>query len=504
MDFLDYYRDNLTYLRGLAAEFAVEFPKIADRLSLSEFECQDPYVERLLEGTAFLAARVEKKLDDGYSGFLESVLNSSAPSALYPIPSGAVAELELDLKNPELSKGSAVLPAGTIFDAFIPTINTPCRFTSVEDVPLAPFNMEVEYLTRNVASLEIDGSKADAALHIKLTSITGDELPLFNEYLFYINLPDAAASLILRQLIIDRESVYLKAGEGRFQQADEVDIYPVIPTGASSLMGELKGNAVGLKLLKDYLTHPAFYKFFALKGAASAAAKCKSIEFAVTLKVRENSLASLKTGDIKLNCVPIINLFPKRSDRVFIDREAFEFHIVPQRTAVRDYEVLVVKKLEFFNERNENIFTASNFYEEDILSGPHVRNFFSQHRRERLFPEKGEKRSSYAGSEMYISFSSREADLGSAHQFTAELLCTNRDLPLLILPNTPLLSSSPFTSRAAFISTPTRPAYPLVNRGGRGDFAHLGHIHFNLSALLWREGNFPAEGLKELIKSYGV
>ncbi len=60
MDFLDYYRENLGYLRTLGAEFAAEFPKIAARLDLSAFECQDPYVERLLEGTAFLAARVEK------------------------------------------------------------------------------------------------------------------------------------------------------------------------------------------------------------------------------------------------------------------------------------------------------------------------------------------------------------------------------------------------------------------------------------------------------------
>ena len=44
MDFLDYYRENLRYLRTLGAEFASEFPKVASRLNLSEFECPDPYV----------------------------------------------------------------------------------------------------------------------------------------------------------------------------------------------------------------------------------------------------------------------------------------------------------------------------------------------------------------------------------------------------------------------------------------------------------------------------
>ena len=56
--FLDYYRENLAHLRESSGEFAAEFPKIAARLELTAENCQDPFVERLLEGTAFLAARV--------------------------------------------------------------------------------------------------------------------------------------------------------------------------------------------------------------------------------------------------------------------------------------------------------------------------------------------------------------------------------------------------------------------------------------------------------------
>ena len=54
---LDFYNRELLYIRELGGEFAREFPKIAGRLGLDEFECADPYVERLLEGFAFLAAR---------------------------------------------------------------------------------------------------------------------------------------------------------------------------------------------------------------------------------------------------------------------------------------------------------------------------------------------------------------------------------------------------------------------------------------------------------------
>ncbi len=60
---LSYYERELQHIREMGAEFAQEFPKIAGRLGLEGFECADPYVERLLEGFAFLAARVQLKLD---------------------------------------------------------------------------------------------------------------------------------------------------------------------------------------------------------------------------------------------------------------------------------------------------------------------------------------------------------------------------------------------------------------------------------------------------------
>lgn len=63
---LELYNLELKHLRETAREFAQDFPKIAGRLDLDrdgKEACKDPYVERLLEGFAFLAARVHLKLD---------------------------------------------------------------------------------------------------------------------------------------------------------------------------------------------------------------------------------------------------------------------------------------------------------------------------------------------------------------------------------------------------------------------------------------------------------
>ena len=55
---LDYYESELRFLRDLGGEFARAHPGVAGRLALDANACADPYVERLLEGVAFLTARI--------------------------------------------------------------------------------------------------------------------------------------------------------------------------------------------------------------------------------------------------------------------------------------------------------------------------------------------------------------------------------------------------------------------------------------------------------------
>lgn len=59
---LDYYQRELTWLRHAGSQFAERYPKVARRLQLSPGECPDPHVERLLEGFALLAARLQRRL----------------------------------------------------------------------------------------------------------------------------------------------------------------------------------------------------------------------------------------------------------------------------------------------------------------------------------------------------------------------------------------------------------------------------------------------------------
>ena len=75
---LQYYNRELQFIREMGGEFAKEYPKIAGRLGMDGLDCDDPYVERLLEGFSFLAARIQLKLDESFPAFTQHLPDSLA------------------------------------------------------------------------------------------------------------------------------------------------------------------------------------------------------------------------------------------------------------------------------------------------------------------------------------------------------------------------------------------------------------------------------------------
>ncbi|MBK9616673.1 MAG: type VI secretion system baseplate subunit TssF [Uliginosibacterium sp.] len=73
--FLELYNQELRHVRETAAEFAAAYPKVARRLALDGSEVEDPYVERMLEGFAFLSGRVQSKIEAQFPRFTQHLLN---------------------------------------------------------------------------------------------------------------------------------------------------------------------------------------------------------------------------------------------------------------------------------------------------------------------------------------------------------------------------------------------------------------------------------------------
>ena len=77
-ELLEYYERELAYLRQLGGKCAEKYPRVASRLLLEPDRCDDPHVERLLEGFAFMAARIHLRVDDDFPEVTSALLITAA------------------------------------------------------------------------------------------------------------------------------------------------------------------------------------------------------------------------------------------------------------------------------------------------------------------------------------------------------------------------------------------------------------------------------------------
>ena len=134
---LRYYNQELRYLREMGGEFAREFPKIAGRLGMESMEVADPYVERLIEGCAFLAARVQLKQDAEFPQLSQRLLEMVCPNLSAPVPSMLVARLKPS-NDPNLINGFRLPRGSALIGPQTQLSSTRCEFRTTQEVTLTP------------------------------------------------------------------------------------------------------------------------------------------------------------------------------------------------------------------------------------------------------------------------------------------------------------------------------------------------------------------------------
>ncbi len=156
---LNFYNIELQHLRETAAEFARDFPKIAGRLSLDKEAkeiCPDPFVERLLEGFAYLAARVHLKLDAEFPRFTQSILETVYPHYLSPTPSMALVRFGVLKQAAQMENGFLIPRGSSLKGSLAKDEKTACEYRTAHDVHLWPIHVvEAQYYTRDLAQLEL-------------------------------------------------------------------------------------------------------------------------------------------------------------------------------------------------------------------------------------------------------------------------------------------------------------------------------------------------------------
>jgi type VI secretion system protein ImpG len=448
---LQYYEHELRYVRELGAEFAAEFPAIAGRLGLSArsaAEVADPYVERLLEAFAFLAARVQLKVDAEFPRFTQHLLEMVYPHYLAPTPSMAVVQLVPNLTEGSLAAGFTVARGTVLRSRLGRGDQTPCEYRTAHEVTQWPLEVvEAEYSTllTGLRQLRIaPAARARAMLRIRLRASPGltfdklalDKLPL------WLGGSDEIAMRLYEQLasavaIVARSP----ARPSPWHEVIEDDgcVRPLGFDDEDALLPYTPRSFSGYRLLQEYFSFPQRFMFVELAGLARAVRRCEQseLELLVLMDREDATLEGVVDASRLLPfCTPAINLFPRETDRIHLSEGHSEYLVVPDRTRPMDLEVHSVTKVVGHGTRAESereflpLYAAREHADLDPGAA-----FYTVQRKPRVLSTRQRRRgarSTYVGSEVFLSLcDGQEGPYATdLRQLAVSALCTNRDLPL--------------------------------------------------------------------------
>lgn len=519
---LEYYNQELLHIREGAAEFAREFPKIAARLGLepNPKECPDPYVERLLEGFAYLAGRIQLKIESEYPTFTQNLLEMVYPEFQAPTPSMAIMEFALDAADPGLTKGFT-LPRQTVLRSRLtPGESTVCEYRTAHAITFWPLRMAEARYHAYVPDIPTGGAMLPDGVRgaLRLTLQTTGGLNFrqleMDRLTVHLSGDPATAHKLHENICANTVGVIVRPGDREAQWSVRLDGTVIEPLGFDddeSLLPPSPHGFGGYRLLKEYSALPARFLFFDLVGLRSAVGRCEgnSLEVLVLLGKVDATLEKLAdSSNFVLHAAPAINLFPKRADRIHLDDGTSEFHVVPERTRPMDFEVYRISDVTGYGAEVDALQKFEPFYAVHDLAA-HAGAYYGLRRLPRL-PSAGQQlkgtRTGYLGTEVFVSLvdSANAPYASEVKQLSVNTLCSNRDLPLLLTlggeHDFSLEVSAPVTGIRC-ISGPSRPLPPVL--AGETPWRLISHLSLNYLSIMDSDARQGAAALRELLSLYG-
>lgn len=474
-ELLDFYERELAYLRRTGAEFARQYPKVAGRLLLEPTKCDDPHVERLLEGFAFLAARIHLRMHDDFPEFSEGLLDIVYPQFTRPIPSMSLVEFELDPAQGKLTTGYSI-PRGT--QLYSRAVNgQSCRFRTCYDTTLWPIRIEsAKWLSPHEVSPPVRAQDAIAALRVELRcapDVTFESLQL-ERLRLHIRAESALAASLYEVLCNNTLRVIARQPGGRGEAA----ILPataVRPVGFELDEGILpvpRRSFVGYRLLQEYFTFPEKFHFIDIEqfDRVRAAAPGGRVEllFLISAFERPDRRALLETGvsadTIRLGCAPVINLFEQTSEPILINQRRSEYPIIADARRRSTTTIYSVEGVSATSPGSEAVLHLEPFHSfRHAVDTASPRMYWVSRRRASGWRED-------RATDVHLSFVDLSARTvyPDADVATVRLLCFNGDLPSR-LPfgdtrgDFEMRGGGPIR-RIVSLVKPTDPVYPRLGR----------------------------------------
>ncbi|MCA8913220.1 MAG: type VI secretion system baseplate subunit TssF [Planctomycetes bacterium] len=465
--FNKYYQDELVFLRDMGREFSAANPEAARFLAEPG---SDPDVERMLEGFAFLAAKLRQKLDDELPEFTHSLTEMFWPHYLRPIPSTTVIRFE------HANKATAELKplqAGIEIDS-APVDGTRCRFRTAFDFDLLPLELSEAELRR----------EAPARLRLRLKApekLTLDKLGLNTLRLHLAGEPTVTRALYVALLRHVRR-VTVRKGDGADDQPKyELAAKHIKPVGFGAneeLFGGPGPSFPGFRLLQEYFTAPGKFMFIDLERMDGTAAFEEATEFVVDFEFSRlpENMPPVSKVNLQLNCVPAVNLFKHDADPVRLERGRTEYTVRPSGENPRHYEIHSI----------DRVYGLEVGSAEEREYSPQFHLTRSGKRDELFFHARRRPAITGTGSEMQITFLDPEDPTArpNVETVTVDLTCTNSTLTsrLDVGDVSVKTGNAPIFAKYRNITRPTPTVAPPLT--GDLHWRLIAHLSLNYMSLL--------------------
>jgi type VI secretion system protein ImpG len=523
-EFLDLYNRELQLLNEQAREFAEEYPGIAQRLGGILEDRMDPMITGLLEGAAFLAARVQLKLKHEFPEFTNNLLEHLVPHYLAPTPSVMLAKVNPVFGDKALREGHPV-PRGSSLDAMFRQLDRQiaCRFRLCADITIWPFELTAAEYYPSPAGLQAlhapVGTDVLAGMRLTLTlrsaahpenEPSGAEVMKKPETWFagcrtthlpiYLLGAEADAVALYEQLFAHCRGIYFRC----FDSFGDPVVHRVPPECLAQI-GFEPGNVLfpndhrvfeGFDLLREFFVFPRKFLGFNLTGLAAVLPEIKARTLDILFAFDEVNMrlsSVVQPSAFALYAAPAINLFEKTTDRVQVKSNQYEYHVIPDRSHYLDYEPhRLLDVYAHFPGGREKV-PVLPLYSASLDAPVSASSLFYTVRRlprRRAVEEKRSgMRTDYTGTDMFISLSAPGGDDdASVAELSVRALCSNRHLTEHLPVGTggaDFQLVDDVSLDVVCVAGPTPPREPIVAQlRSRSEVAHTGTVIWRLVNML--------------------
>jgi type VI secretion system protein ImpG len=327
LSYREYFEAEMRSLQDLAQEFAEAYPEQAALLNLNAIKDRDPYVERLLEGMAFLTSQIRHRLDDSIPEISQSLLEQIIPTMIRPYPAHSIVQLTPNIQNKE----AISLDAGTSVKALnAGPLNANCEFSLTHDINVLPIALV------HVLSEE----KAGGGHQIRLTFKRGRQVNWqaldLSSFKMYLS-ADWPLAYALFHLFTDTQTQISLSSESRsvIPGGERLVCRPAHQSPKDSLLPSHGRSKNAFSLMHDYFCAREKYLFVDLQGLGAIEIPDSAEQFTVTFDAKVNLPVDTKLSPdhIRLFCSPAINLFNDDAEPIAIDHTKSELRVNPDRQA---------------------------------------------------------------------------------------------------------------------------------------------------------------------------